>query len=91
MERERIRVAIAKGRIFKEVMALMDKHGYTTSIAKKATRELLFDIDNIRVLICKPADVPRYVELGAADCGLVGSDCILEANCDIYELSLIHI
>ncbi len=85
MERERIRVAIAKGRIFKEVMALMDKRGYTTSIAKKATRELLFDIDNIRILICKPADVPRYVELGAADCGLVGSDCISEANCDIYE------
>ena len=87
MERERIKVAIAKGRILKEVLVLMKKCGYTTKTIQKNTRESIFDVDNIRVLICKPADVPKYVELGAADCGLVGSDCIAEAGCDIYEPS----
>ena len=87
MERERIRVAIGKGRILKEVLTLMKKRGYTTKTIRKNTRELIFDIANIRILICKPADVPKYVELGAADCGLVGSDCIDEAGCDIYEPS----
>jgi ATP phosphoribosyltransferase len=85
LEKKRIKVAIAKGRILGEVLRLMKNCGYATKTIRKNTRELVFDIDNIRVLICKPADVPKYVELGAADCGLVGSDCIAEAGCDIYE------
>ena len=56
-----------------------------SDIGTKESRELIFNVKNLQILACKPSDVPRYVELGAADCGIVGSDCILEAECDIYE------
>ena len=91
MERKRVKVAISKGRILKEVCGHLSKSGYPNNIATSATRELIFNIENLQILACKPIDVPKYVELGAADCGIVGSDCITETNCDVYELSLIHI
>ena len=85
MQSKRVRVAISKGRILKEVCAYLAKVGYPNDIGKKDSRELIFNVKNLQILACKPSDVPRYVELGAADCGIVGSDCILEAECDIYE------
>ena len=85
MERKRVKVAISKGRILKEVCGHLSKSGYPNNIAKSATRELIFNIKNLQILACKPIDVPKYVELGAADCGIVGSDCITETNCDVYE------
>lgn len=85
MERKRVRVAISKGRILKEVCGYLAKSGYPNEIGKNTGRELIFNVKNLQILACKPSDVPKYVELGAADCGIVGSDCISEANCDVYE------
>ena len=85
MQSKRVKVAISKGRILKEVCAYLAKAGYPNDIGTKESRELIFNVKNLQILACKPSDVPRYVELGAADCGIVGSDCILEAECDIYE------
>lgn len=85
MADKRIKLAIAKGRILKEVALCLDKAGYKNTIAETTSRELVFDIKNLQILCCKPSDVPKYVELGAADCGIVGSDCISEANCNVYE------
>jgi ATP phosphoribosyltransferase len=36
-------------------------------------------------LIVRPADVPTYVEHGAADVGIVGKDVLLEQDSDVYE------
>lgn len=85
MADKRVRLAISKGRILNQVASYLSKAGYTNNIAQTTSRELVFNIKNLQILSCKPSDVPKYVELGAADCGIVGSDCIKEANCDIYE------
>ena len=85
MANKRIKVAISKGRILKEVASCLSDAGYKNNIAKTTTRELVFQVKNLQILSCKPSDVPKYVELGAADCGIVGSDCVKEADCDIYE------
>lgn len=39
----------------------------------------------ITILEVKDPDVPAYVDLGVADCGVVGKDWILEANRDVFE------
>ena len=85
METGRVKLAVAKGRILEEVLWLLDRSGYSTAKIRAASRELVVDLEDLRILICKPSDVPKYVELGAADFGLVGSDCIKEAGCDVYE------
>jgi len=39
-----------------------------------------------RVLIAKPVDLLTYVERGAADCGIIGKDVLLEQDHEVYEL-----
>jgi ATP phosphoribosyltransferase len=51
------------------------------------SRRLIFTDQRrgIRMLILKPADIPAYVEYGAADLGIVGKDILLEQEPDVYE------
>ena len=85
MEREGIIIALAKGRIMKDCINLLAKSGLVTKAINERTRKLIFQIGKYTILSCKLADVPKYVELGTADCGIVGSDCISESQCDVYE------
>lgn len=39
----------------------------------------------VAVLELRNADVPLYVDLGIADCGVVGKDVLLESGRDVYE------
>ena len=41
----------------------------------------------MRFIMAKPADVPTYVEYGAADIGFVGKDTLLEEGRDLYEVA----
>ena len=40
----------------------------------------------LKFIITKTADVPTYVEYGAADIGIIGKDVIIESGKDVYEL-----
>ena len=68
-----------------DALRALKKSGINVSLVSQKTRELIFDLQNYRILSCKPIDVPKYVEMGTADCGIVGSDCITESMCDVYE------
>ena len=52
------------------------------------TRKLIFVNEDLgyRFFRSKPTDVPTYVEMGAADIGVVGKDTILEAGRKLYEV-----
>jgi len=45
--------------------------------------------DNVLIKV-RPTDVPIYVEMGAADCGIVGKDVLWESSRDCYELVDLH-
>jgi len=51
------------------------------------SRKLIFDAEdgNHRVVLVKPADVPTYVEYGAADAGIAGLDVVLESRADLVQ------
>jgi len=53
-----------------------------------ASRKLIFtdETSRIRFFLVKPADVPTYVEYGAADMGIVGKDTLLEEGRHLYEV-----
>jgi len=68
-----------------DALRALKKSGINVSSFSQKTRELILDLQNYRILSCKPIDVPKYVEMGTADCGIVGSDCITESMCDVYE------
>ena len=70
-------------------MDLFEKIGITCEeIRDKNTRKLIFVNEELklRFFLAKGPDVPTYVELGAADIGVVGRDTILEENRNVYEV-----
>lgn len=82
-------LALPRGRILEEAVALFRKAGIDLGAAEKARagRRLIIPIEeaNLRVLIVRDIDVPAYVEGGAADLGIAGRDVLEEQGRDLYE------
>lgn len=84
-----ITIALAKGRLAKQTLALLEQTGITCDEMKdKETRKLIFVNEELglKFFLSKTSDVPTYVEYGAADIGVVGSDTILEEGRKILEV-----
>ena len=84
-----ITIALAKGRLAKQTLALLEQSGITCEEMKeKDTRKLIFVNEELRLkfFLSKTSDVPTYVEYGAADIGVVGSDTIMEEGRKILEV-----
>ena len=81
--------ALAKGRLAKQTLGLLEQVGITCEEMKDPdTRKLLFVNEDLKVkfFLAKASDVPTYVEYGAADIGVVGKDTILEEGRNLYEV-----
>jgi len=81
-------IAIPKGRLTSEVVALLGQVGLDASAAVGASRDLvtLDDGAGVRFLLAKPFDVPTFVAAGAADLGIVGKDVLMEVEPAVAEL-----
>ena len=80
--------ALGKGRLANKTLELLEKTGITCEEMKdKNSRKLIFVNEELklRFFLAKGPDVPTYVEYGAADIGVVGSDTIME-ECWILAL-----
>ena len=81
--------ALGKGRLANKTLELLEKTGITCEEMKdKNSRKLIFVNEELklRFFLAKGPDVPTYVEYGAADIGVVGSDTIMEENRRVYEV-----
>jgi ATP phosphoribosyltransferase len=82
-------LALPRGRILDEAVALFGRAGLDLGAAEKARagRRLIIPIPehDLRVLIVRDTDVPAYVEHGAADFGIAGRDVLEEQGADLYE------
>ena len=81
--------ALGKGRLASKTLELLEQIGITCEEMKdKDSRKLIFVNEDLklRFFLAKGPDVPTYVEYGAADIGVVGSDTIMEENRRVYEV-----
>ena len=84
---EKLRIALTKGRLEKDTVALFEKMGYDCSAVHDKGRRLILPVgDDIEVVLAKAADVITYVENGVCDLGVVGKDPIMEMNGKFFEL-----
>ena len=85
---EYLTIALPKGKLFSLSSDLLAKIGYTAEGLTEKSRKLILvnEKDKIKFIITKTADVPTYVEYGAADIGIIGKDVLMEAEKDVYEL-----
>ena len=73
-------LALAKGRTFDETLPLLARAGIAPAEDPETSRKLVIESNrsDLRFLIVRSADVPTYVEYGAADLGVAGKDVLLE-------------
>jgi len=81
-------IALSKGRLADLSIEMMERLGIDCSEYRNESRKLIFTDENskIKFFLVKPADVPTYVEYGAADLGIVGKDTLLEEGRHLYEV-----
>ena len=84
---QKLTIAIAKGRLQTESLALMSRAGLSVSSEMVASRRLAVEDESgqYRFIFVKPSDVPVYVEHGIADCGIVGRDVLMESEADVLQ------
>lgn len=85
---EYLTIALPKGRLAELSVSMLENAGIDCTLLKKQTRKLILtdDKNKVKFFLAKPADVPTYVEYGAADVGIVGKDTLLEEAKDLYEV-----
>ncbi len=83
-----LRIALTKGRLEKDTVALLEQAGYDCTAVREKGRRLILPIGNgeIEVVLAKAADVITYVENGVCDLGVVGKDTIMENGRSFYEI-----
>lgn len=89
MKVDNIVIAIAKGRIEKDIYKRLKILKMEECIETDSRKLIFKDEENkITYIHVKPSDVVTYVEKGVADLGIVGKDTILENENDneVYEL-----
>ena len=82
-------IAVPKGRILEELQPLLDKAGLKpeADFFKESSRKLQFETNhaNVSLIRVRSFDVATFVEFGAAQMGVAGSDVLAEFDFpDIY-------
>ncbi|MBA2134168.1 ATP phosphoribosyltransferase [Capillibacterium thermochitinicola] len=88
MQNDYLTIALCKGNLLRSTLELLAAVGLPCEGVSEDTRNLVFTFadERVRYLMCRPTDVPTYVEQGAADLGIVGKDVIVEQQKDVFEL-----
>ena len=75
-----VTLALAKGRIFEETLPLLARAGIEPLDDPERSRKLILGTrrESLRLILVRAADVPTYVQYGAADLGVAGRDLLAE-------------
>ena len=75
-----ITLALSKGRIYDETLPLLARAGIRPAEDAEASRKLIIGTNRpeLRLILVRAADVPTYVQYGAADLGVAGRDLLAE-------------
>ena len=81
-----LRIAVPKGSLFKDAVRLLGAAGLPVGELADVGRRLIIREEGVEYVIVRAQDAPTFVAHGGADCGLCGSDSIIEAAVDVMQL-----
>ncbi len=84
--RSNLRVAVPKGNIFEDALRALGGAGLPVEVLREDGRKLFYEAEGVEFIVCRPSDVPVYVEYGAADVGIAGKDVLEEQEPNVVEL-----
>lgn len=78
--KQRLTIALPKGRVLQDTLPLFEEAGITPLEDISKSRKLIFDTqhEHVKIIVIRAVDVPTYVQYGAADLGVSGKDVLLE-------------
>ena len=82
----KVSIAVPTGALMPGALRLLSRAGLARLSAELLGRQLMVERSGVRVILVRPADVPAYVDHGAADLGIVGKDILWESPGAHYEL-----
>lgn len=82
----KVSIAVPTGALLAGALRLLARSHVARLSAEELGRQLLVERPGLRVILVRPADVPAYVDHGAADLGIVGKDVLWETPGSHYEL-----
>ncbi len=82
----KVSIAVPTGALLAGARRLLARSRVARLGADELGRQLLVERPGLRVILVRPADVPAYVDHGAADLGIVGKDVLWETPGSYYEL-----
>jgi len=87
-QKDWLTIALPKGKLGTAAVEMLGSSGCPIDGLETESRKLTFSYPErkIKYLVCRPTDIPTYVDYGAADLGIVGKDSIVESNKDVFEL-----
>ena len=85
IEEDTVRLALPKGRMSDEVIALLKDAGISIRKSERGYRPHI-SLANFTTKILKPRNVISMLTAGARDVGFAGADWIQETNADLVEL-----
>jgi ATP phosphoribosyltransferase len=94
MPNDTLTLALAKGRILEESLPLLARAGIEPEEDAATTRKLILATNrrDLRLILVRAADVPTYVQYGAADLGVAGRDLLSEhGGQGLYQPLDLHI
>mgnify|MGYP001260377009 CR=1 FL=1 len=79
-------LALPKGRVYEDVLPLLQDSQFELKDDPKKTRKLVLDTKNakVKILLVRGWDVPAYVTSGAAHLGIVGKDILIEKESEEF-------
>ncbi|HBT95572.1 MAG TPA: ATP phosphoribosyltransferase [Coriobacteriia bacterium] len=85
--RPRLKIAVPKGSLFAQSVALLKAAGIDTTGLDDPGRQLVFYNDGVELYIVRPTDVPVFASYGGVDCAICGKDSLMEAGLEVVELA----
>ncbi|HOD93295.1 MAG TPA: ATP phosphoribosyltransferase [Clostridia bacterium] len=85
---EYLKIALPKGRLAVQTIELFKKAGIPCKDIDEDSRKLIHtdEVNKLKIFLVKAADVPVYVEYGAADMGVAGKDTLMEESRNLYDV-----
>ena len=81
-----LRVAVPKGSLFEDSLAVLDVAGVDVSPLRGHDRKLMVSSPGYTFIVARPTDIPAYVAYGAVDVAIAGKDTLEEEGLDVVEL-----
>ncbi len=78
-------LGLPKGSLQDPTFKLFEKAGWNIRVDVRSYQPVVDDVE-IRAILMRPQEIPRYLQDGVIDVGLTGKDWIEDNNADVYEI-----